>query len=666
MPWVDQEARTEVVTGSERPGRLDGGWLRLRDGVGPVPIRAGWCPEPLVLEWFGEGRADLLVVTEGGDLGHAATLFRQLEPTAEHPVRYDAGEPVPGLEGLRALCPVPNGAPSRFDLVALGPSGLVHLPNEGTADAPRFALRRALGHPVDLGLGAGRIAQMTADDWDGDGLIDLVIGFDSMDAYWPDDDAGVPRSQQVGFNQLGGHPGYDRQGHWRGRPASGRLFWMRNVGVPGAPRFEAPEEIVSDSGQVKVGTRPAPLAVAWGGGGAVELLLTDSTATVRLHRNFGGQRPPVLLGPRPLRDPGGLPVRLPEDRTSVVIADLDRDGRSELVHGSSDGRVFAIRGGANRDEALGPMALLTEDRVLRLGGRSVVAAADLDGDGDIDLIAGDGAGRLWLAEGVDDRRYAPPIELDASGEPFRVVPGTDGRLEGPAVPAWGFACPAIADWDGNGKLDLVVGGAGGDVIYFHHNGSLSQPRWERPITLKCEGGPLITPPRVRPAVGHWTEGDLPDLLALDLQGFIAVYPRTGPYEVGPPRPLVDRLGRVLRLDGAFGQAGGCALWAGPWTGPDRIDLLVGLSRGARHVVPGLTGQPVTTLDDVPTVLLLENLGRDQVVPRPVYLADGRPLVVGSQGCSPCGVVWSGSEGLDLLVGSDDGRVVVFGREELRW
>jgi len=203
-------------------------------------------------------------------------------------------------------------------------------------------------------------------------------------------------------------------------------------------------------------------------------------------------------------------------------------------------------------------------------------------------------------------------------------------------------------------------------VFLRNNGGATQPRYDAPEPLLCEGGPLITPPRVRPAAVAWEGGERPDLISLDLQGFLSLYRRRDVLEVAAPVPLVDRLGRMLRLDGAFGQAGRCAVWAGPWTGPDRIDLLIGLPRGARHVIPALCGVPPTRLDDLPTVLLLVNLGKGLLSPRPLRRADGSPLVLGYDGCSPCGVAWRGTGELDLLVGSDDGLVYYFRREDLSW
>jgi hypothetical protein len=239
-------------------------------------------------------------------------------------------------------------------------------------------------------------------------------------------------------------------------------------------------------------------------------------------------------------------------------------------------------------------------------------------------------------------------------------------LDGPVRPRLGHACPALADWSGHGRLDLLVGGAAGEVTVLRNDGARNDPRFGSPVALRCQGLPLLTPPRVRPAVADWSRHGEVDLIAMDLQGFLCVYPRIGKFEVGPPTPLVDRLGRTLRLDGGFGRSGLCSLWAGDWCGTGHTDLIVGLARGNRHVVPALTGLPCDDIGSVPNVLLLENLGHGILCPRPVFHADGHPLVLGEEGCSPVGVAGVGGGGLDLLVGQDDGSVSLFRRDELRW
>jgi FG-GAP-like repeat len=634
--------------------------------VGPTPLGFGRDAEPLVFDWRGEGEPDLLV-TAGGESGRRARLYHPLKGSALGLHVYDAGQPVEALDGLRCLCALRNGKPSRFDLVGIDAGGLVWLPNQGDARAPVFGPRHPLGIGPDLGLGASRVVQMFGVDWDGDGLDDLLLGVDDLTSYWPDGDR-LPATQQKGFNQRGGHPGYDRNGLWRGQAPVGRVCWLRNTGRLDAPAFELAPEIQGDTYPLDLGMHPAPLAVAWERPGALQLLVSDHRGLIHVHRNFGDQRPPVLMEPKTLAC-GGDMFLLPDDRTVLVAADLDGDRRDELVYGTADGQVFAVHAGSGRHEVKTPHALTHESPEPWLGGGAVVTAGDLDGNGGLDLVVGVASGRVWsLRDAGDPRRslYRAPTAVEAGGVAFRADPGPDGMLDGPARPRLGHACPALVDWGGHGRVDLLVGGAGGEIRILRNDGAPNDPRFGAPEPMRCQGFPLITPPRVRPAAADWSgQGEL-DLIALNLQGFLCVYPRVGKFEVGPPTPLVDRLGRCLRLDGGFGLSGLCALWAGQWCGSGHTDLIVGLPLANRHVVPALTGLTFEHLSMIPTVLLLENLGHGVLCSRPFHHADGRPLVLGYDGCSPMGVVRADGAGLDLLVGRDDGGLSVFRRDELRW
>ena len=88
------------------------------------------------------------------------------------------------------------------------------------------------------------------------------------------------------------------------------------------------------------------------------------------------------------------------------------------------------------------------------GSATAVQAADWDGDGDYDLIVGDIKGDVYLVpnEGTaTSYRFGKEQHLEADGQPLNV-----NRQAGPAV----------ADWDGDGDLDLLVGKGDGSVVLF--------------------------------------------------------------------------------------------------------------------------------------------------------------------------------------------------------
>jgi hypothetical protein len=179
---------------------------------------------------------------------------------------------------------------------------------------------------------------------------------------------------------------------------------------------------------------------------------------------------------------------LPVAPSSIVSADIDGDGDLDLaVAASSDadgiGAMVVLR---NDDGAFTPLATLDIQQQA-----TWLAAGDLDGDGDIDLVSSafDGQGPLALialrnaGDGTftrtpiaDPAEYAGPIaagDLDADGdadlvailanedfEPtgIELVLGPDlarRHLETPAARSWHQPL-ALADLDADSKLDLVT------------------------------------------------------------------------------------------------------------------------------------------------------------------------------------------------------------------
>ncbi len=108
---------------------------------------------------------------------------------------------------------------------------------------------------------------------------------------------------------------------------------------------------------------------------------------------------------------------------------------------------------------------------LNAGAGSAAVMADWFGTGKLDLIIGTGDGGVYLAknEGTREQPRFPKFE------PL--------RCQGKAIAGEGPYGPCVADWDGDGKLDLLLGTGPGAVLWYRNTGSKGEPSLEKPVTL---------------------------------------------------------------------------------------------------------------------------------------------------------------------------------------
>jgi WD40 repeat protein len=202
-----------------------------------------------------------------------------------------------------------------------------------------------------------------------------------------------------------------------------------------------------------------------------------------------------------------------------------------------------------------------------------------DGDDRKDLLIGraDGTVELFLNNGLDD---APTF---GSGRLLQV--GEVGAKVD--IDVFYRATPTVADWDNDGKKDLIVGSVDGLIYLYLNEGTDVAPDFRSQQYAEMDGGELLSVPTTRSSpVVHDLDGDgKKDLLTGDREGQLLFYANSASDEAPAFAPY-----SLARSDGVpidLPDLPRSRPFVCDWSSDGLLDVLVGCADGKVRLYQGV-------------------------------------------------------------------------------
>ncbi|CAK9020565.1 unnamed protein product [Durusdinium trenchii] len=380
------------------------------------------------------------------------------------------------------------------------------------------------------GLGVGSFASPAACDWDHDGAPDLLVArtLEETPYRFRRNESSVvlmnPASPldhlDVGANATPVLVDWDLDGHLDlvVGSADGRVRyfpWQNGT-------FHPTNDLDNPFQHVDVGSQAAPAVVDWDFDGYLDLVVGSAKGTLSFFRGEAGGMVLPEAEEHPFRF-----IHV-ESGVAPAFADWDGDGDFDLAitfpqKNESGILYFSNKGGKLVSEP-SPFSYV-DVSLMRGSGVNMnprcMQLVDFDGDLDLDLLVGT-LGRVWFLEQFDDGTF---YHAKGRNDPF----DTGLLLSNP--------CPAFGDIDRDGVADLVVGDSDGRLMIFQHK---PVPHMGLGLSVRESQNPLAflrprgTTPRRTAAVDWDGDGrldlivltDIANLFLRQADGHLALEPDT--------------------------------------------------------------------------------------------------------------------------------------------
>ena len=498
---------------------------------------------------------------------------------------------------------------------------------------------------VDVGGGRG--------DLNGDGLDDRIVFCNDRTSY-------------------GWHDNFNEKGVWLNpHHCFAYLMWGKKHTKESPTNYCDPIPLLNDDGQqmMPCGGVDAVALADFDGDGDLDLLTYEAPDLLRYRENTGTKTVPRFALPRNLVDPHGERISTRLCFGSFQLYDYDGDGQKDLLAIDEESGVcwFRRTGLANGLPVYEqPKDLMQQADEVYFGDMSTPFAVDIDGDGDEDIVTGNASGEIAIIEnlskrGVEFPKWAAQKKVRTpDGKEFRIMAGVNGSIQGPQEAKYGYTIVTAADWDGDGKIDILFNSIWGKVMWMRNIGSKTNPQFDFPQGIEVEWAgdqpelpwgwfkpktqknprEIITQWRTTPWPVDWNGDGLVDLILCDTDGDFALWERyrdkTGQLKLKPPKKVLCNMdGSPVRasryvakgewLGGVAGASGRRKIAVMDWNCDGKPDLVLNYGANAQVYLQEKAENGKWFFKCQPGTLAKEPLWSHDPVPGVCdFNADGKP------------------------------------------
>ncbi|MHA1792164.1 MAG: hypothetical protein ACTSVI_05930 [Promethearchaeota archaeon] len=521
---------------------------------------------------------------------------------------------------------------------------------------------------LDIGMPQIKACKIEIRDLNNNGLPDIIIGENDWSEYFPrvmvDGKVRITRWSDQYYIP------FDDDGNWRGGRLNGRVYFIQNLGEdPEDPDFFLFKEPVPLENVNQYGFC-APVFADFTGDGLEDMICGDFINNITFFKRKGTRDGiPEFEKGIPLLNQDGSVRKMRGVINYFVEKDITGNGLMDLVVGSENGHVTLLENLGELSKNGAPLFasdywFLQENAPAKSDVLAVPAIGELR-SGKKDVIVGNAGGFFTYFQ---DYPQMKPVG-DISTIPRVLPPYPRGSIQGPSEIGWGYTCPTLFDWNGNGLLDLVFSDINGEHQVSLNVGDKKEPQFKAPFKIKIEVAgkkkPLVTTWRVKPTLTR-LDDDLVTYVCLDSAGILSEYRKIGDDEVELKGKIKCTTGGEIRLTKPHGGGNGRAKLAFvDWNGNGVLDILVSVPKG--HDFRQIKGNEDATYFPGATVALMINKGSNKEIylTPPRYLVHselGKPLFFGHHSCAV--EPFHDHDGnLLILVGAEDGCIYEFKKEE---